>query len=121
MEIKWPKPRSASVADMLYPDRGMIKWHGFILSDHNEVMAFEQAVLEGALQAAEETNPEQWDEFISRSLHQAEPIVVSLRTDDGIVRCTGVVEQIISRGFILSGQAGRRSVDLLEVAQISPV
>lgn len=120
MEIKWPKPRSLSVADMLYPDRGMIKWHGFILSDHNEVMAFEQAVLEGALGRADETNPEQWDELVAQSLRRDKPIVVSLRTDDGIVRYSGVVEQIISRGFILSGPSGRRSIDLLEVAQISP-
>lgn len=38
----WPKPRDYKAHDMVYHDRCMLKWQGFILSDHSEIMTEEE-------------------------------------------------------------------------------
>ena len=36
--------RGYNKSEMLYPDRGMLKWRGMLLSDHSERMKHEKAV-----------------------------------------------------------------------------
>lgn len=120
MKIDWEKPRRVSVSDMLYPDRGMIKWHGFILSDHNEVMAFEQAVLEAAAEASGSHDPDQWDGLLRQSLDDRRAIRVVLWTIQGTQELIGRVQSLGATRFLLIGEDFRRWIDYLEVAQLSP-
>lgn len=118
MKLDWEKPRTISVSDMLYPDRCMIKWHGFILSDHNEVMAFEQAVLEAAADNSGSNDPEQWDRLLRKSLEENQAIRVIVWTDGGTRELIGKAKVLGSTRFLLAGEEFRVWIDYLEVAQM---
>ena len=118
MKIEWDKPRHIPVTEMLYPDRGMIKWHGFLLSDHNEVMAFEQAVLEAAIQDVGTSDRNDWDQILTRSCQQKQEIRLRYHTEDGLIERTGVVKRITPTFFVLSDGDEEWSIDYLLVRQL---
>lgn len=118
MKIKWEKPRAVSVADMLYPDRGMIKWHGFILSDHNEVLAFEQAVLEAAKDETH-SSPEDWDKLLKRAIEERVEVRLSLWGEDGTVPYRGFVECVLPQGFLLLTSDERLMINVDQVAHFA--
>lgn len=101
MKIHFEKPRSIPVADWLYPDRGMIKWQGFILSDHNEVMDFERAVRAAAVEEPP-VDPEAWNRLLWRSLQTGCKLHLRVEAEDGIVERIGSVRAIHPMDFVLA-------------------
>lgn len=66
------EPRDCKVSDMIYPDRGMMKWQGFILSDHNEAMddekGYDEIVIN--LRSVDAQEYEKWNFILMKSMKE---------------------------------------------------
>lgn len=69
----FPQPRSYKKNEMLYPDRCMLKYHGFLLSDHDEALREDRKEAYGY--------EEHWDELIKDSLIHSLPIIITTSED----------------------------------------
>lgn len=73
----WKKPRSCAPEDQLYPDRGMLKWQGMLLSDHNERIrldAIAKALYTPEGDQATEEERDHWDRMIRLALQEKRKI-----------------------------------------------
>lgn len=95
MNISWEKPRNCKTEDRLYPDRCMLKWQGFLLSDHNEVMDYERTVLEQAMcEVANEARRESWDREVYQAWAQKRRLKITHRTLNGQDTLEGLIIEL---------------------------
>ena len=69
-------PRSCKVSDMIYPDRCMMKWQGYLLSDHNEAMEEEKGYEDMVISVSRKDPQEyeRWNEILLYSLMEKAPV-----------------------------------------------
>lgn len=85
----FPQPRSYKKNEMLYPDRCMLKYHGFLLSDHDEALRDDRGEAYGY--------EEEWDRLIKESLQYSLPLIITT-SDDSFV---GPILSIKDESFLL--------------------
>lgn len=120
MKIRFEKPRSIPVSEMLYPDRGMLKWQGFILSDHNEVMDFERAVRAAAIEDPAQ-DPEVWNRLLQRSQETGTRLHLRVEAEEGLTERIGYVRAIHSRDFTFAGEERHWRIDFNVVKAIREI
>lgn len=62
----------------LYPDRGMIKWQGFLLSEHNEQL--QQTSNEAPPLFLDEQALEEMNQLVLESYHLKKPVSIEVNT-----------------------------------------
>ena len=120
MKIRFDKPRSIPVSVMLYPDRGMLKWQGFILSDHNEVMDLERAVRAAAIEDLPQ-EPDVWNRLLRRSLETGIRLHLRVEAEEGLTERIGYVRAIHPRDFTLTGEERHWRIDFNVVKAIREI
>ncbi|KIL74653.1 hypothetical protein [Bacillus badius] len=84
---------------MLYKDRKMVKWQGFLLSEHAEQpRTVEEEIIDITI---DEQQKELFDRILSQSHHLKVPVTITLNTFGGpYIKVTGTVQLIHNKpGF----------------------
>ncbi len=81
--MNWKKPRDFKVEDMLYADRCMLKWHGMLLSDHNERISSDEAAENLMMEAINfsQDELESWDNTINEAIAQKKKIKILIKKE----------------------------------------
>jgi hypothetical protein len=79
----------------LYPDRGMMKWQGLILSEHAEIMNAEKNKMARREILFDEQQKEEFNRMVHLSIHLKKEVVIELNTfgDDDPLKVSGVVSE----------------------------
>lgn len=102
MNVNWAKVRGFKTEDMLYPDRCMLKWQGFLLSDHNEVMDLERAMLAEVLaEEANEGKRESWDRKVQQAWQDRQCLRITYRTLFGQETVQGILHAVEADHLVL--------------------
>lgn len=118
MNLHWKKPRGFNLQDMLYPDRCMLKWQGFLLSDHNEVMDYERTVLDQVIrEEANEAKRESWDHKVHEAWAQQRRLEITHRTLNGQETVQGVVFTLEADHLVFG--TGRQHIAFENIVDIS--
>lgn len=96
---------------MLYDDRKMIKWQGFMLSEHAEQI--KKGKIEKETATADEQTKELFDRRIYISYHSQLPIRVSLNTfGEAYIQIAGVVQSLHREsGYLYLKGKGRLAIE----------
>lgn len=75
-QYTFKKPRGYSLVDMVYKDRCMLKWQGFLLSDHNEAMEEEKVSMNLVTERIVKSQMEydKWNILLMESLKNKTPL-----------------------------------------------
>lgn len=78
-----------------YPDRGMLKWKGLILSEHAEMMKAEKNKRERRDIHLDEQQYEEFNRMVQVSIHLKKEVILELNTfgDDHLMKVNGVVSE----------------------------
>lgn len=116
--IHWEKPRGYKTQDMLYPDRCMLKWQGFLLSDHNEVMDFERELHEQVLvQEAGEQKREGWNRLVLQAVQLKTQLKITYRTLTGQCTVHETIQSIDGDGLVLGDRQHIPFENILDLSE----
>jgi regulator of PEP synthase PpsR (kinase-PPPase family) len=83
------------VLKKLYPDRGMMKWQGLIISEHTEMMEEERKKVVKEEIIFDEQQHEEFDRIVVASLHLRKKIVFQMNSfgDNHLLKVDGIVSE----------------------------
>lgn len=101
---------------MIYEDRKMLKWKGFLLTEHTEQLQEKEVEKEEII--IDEQEKERFDQIINRSYHLKLPVKLLLNTfGHPYMEVTGVVQSIDheSKRLKLMGKGAVCIVDIVSI------
>lgn len=102
-------PRSYKKNEMLYPDRCMLKYHGFLLSDHDEAMREDREESFGYR--------DHWDQWIKESLRYDRPLRIRTEDDCFVARILSVQQD----SFLIKENASLHQIRREAIVHLEPL
>lgn len=107
--IKFHKPRGYKLEDMIYPDRCMLKWQGFILSDHNEVIEDEKGYdsIMHKVNKKDVQEYEKWDNLLHLSKNKQLEINISfINSYNKLIKTKGILIRYTKENLFFKNEVG---------------
>ncbi|WP_459129795.1 hypothetical protein [Guggenheimella bovis] len=113
----WKSPRDVKVGEWLYPDRGMLKWQGYLLSEHNEAIFYEawEELNAPSFYDVSEEEKESWNDLLVVG-NKLEVKVHRFLEPDEVFR--GTLVHVDHDFFVLSQGSERIEIYFDEVYQV---